>query len=231
MPRNYRTIQVPGCIDAPLRRALQDLDRGSNELSDDVGELEDELYPLLTSHYDGTPLSYFVNPPGAAGDGVGTRLIMRYLPPIRIELTGDMTESGGIWSADASLLEWNGSAYAQIGSTFSVVDVFDKWHHAYSGDRGYLGYDEEREVLFPMDLNTPFRRDVTISGTLARDGTATWTDAVDGKTGSVTGWYVQEDYVIPSGCRIGISWFPRANSGGGLWYADVIDTCQEYSPP
>ncbi len=237
MPSNYRNIQVPGCIDAPLRRALQDLNERAKDSADDVTEIyEDVINPLLTSHYDGTALSYFVNPPGAAGEGVGSSLIMRYLPPIRIALQGTANQAafsdlgGGVYGGTAKLLVWNGSAYATTGSSFSVVDTLDKWHHAYTGDQGYLGYDEEREVLFPYDLNTASRRDVTISGTLARDASTTWTDADTSNTGTVYGRYITTDYIIPSGCRIGISWFPNANSGVGRWYADVIDKCLEYSP-
>lgn len=227
MPNNYRHIQVPGCTDQVMRRAFADLDQAADDLTGSVAGINDDVLPLLTSHYDGTALSYYVNPPGEAGQGIGSTLIARQQPPIRIEMTSGITDSGGgVYTGTAKLLEWDGSTYNMIGADFTVVDLFDKWHHAYTGDKGYLGYDPERKVLFPFDLNVVSTRFVSITGTLARDATTTWTDVVSSQTGSLTGYTIQEDYQIPAGARIFIQWFPLQGTGGD-WYPIQIDKCLE----
>lgn len=182
------------------------------------------LAALLLTHYDDTALSRYVD-----SGGTGPTSPM-YQPPIRIELTGDMTNNAGVWTATAKLLEWASATYSVTGLEFTLTDIFDKWHHALTGHRGYLGYDKERLVLIPLDLNSPNARRGTISPELGEDGVVTFTDMDDGTELQAIGTFVRATKQAPDAAVVSALWYPQAfysggSGGDGAWIVNVVKPC------
>lgn len=153
----YDPLMVPGCIPAPLRRALDSAGQNFTEIAGDItnieGDVGDIIDILLTNP---TNLADYFN----HVDGDLSNYVQITPPLIPIELTTDMALGSGVYTASAKLLVWGGSSYSVTGTAATITDPYSSWWHAMTGDRGYLGYESisTRNVLIPLWLNTPYIR-------------------------------------------------------------------------
>lgn len=188
--------------------------------------LEGDVYNYLFRYGDITnPVTYYTN----TVETPGSVFVPRYMPPLKIQLTTKMgaTVAG---QASAKIRYWDpgSSAYALSSTAFTVYDVLGKYTPAQSGDKGLLGYDAERGVLFPYDLSTAFVRRGTIGTVLRRydspsstNGTATFTDSTSGVTVTVYGILIKDGWKIPTSARVEATWWQEEQ----LWSATAIDDC------
>lgn len=194
-------IHVDGCLDAPLRRTLQEVAQAVQyliDLGDVVKKLGDEVNNIKvygTNRLAGKPANYYIDNTESEGE-----VPPRLTPRVDIVLTSDMAVSGGIWSAKAKLYQSNGSGtFAATGDEFNVYDVYERWWHAKSGDHGYVEWDSQYNEIGAFKVSwldtLPIRY-----GTSAADLTSGGTVTIGGRT--VYGDNVPTDYKIPSGARL-----------------------------
>lgn len=213
------------CIAGEVRKLSQDVSHNTKE-QQELNEYTDNLIELLLTYVDeADPTSYYEQPVTINETMI---LSARHQPPIKLELLENFgaTTAGQV---AAQVIAWDPdiSAYDGISDPFIAYDIFDKWAHALDGDRGYIGYDRERQVLYMRDMNSPTERDCEITVALKRDETQMATDVDTGQTFDLFGRYVRAGRQIPTTARIGATWFP----GPKLWYPTTIDVCDEAETP
>lgn len=231
MPRGIQRIYpvVNPCVDREVRQFSEKV-AYNNQLLEviegDVGDLVEELTTIVNEN----PASYFDN--SIVTDGTP---VARYLPPLKIQLVEDLGETTDGLAA-AMLLLWDDDLeeYDVIGDPFPVYDLFGKWAHALDGDRGYLGWDQERGVLYMLDMDSPTERAVTLDADLeSGDGPSDYVSAVDDDTGQaiakVFGKFVMATKKIPATSNaVSIRWYPKKDNGDGTfgrWRAVVSQEC------
>jgi hypothetical protein len=217
MSNGYDPLAIPQCIPAPIRRAVQQADqalqKAYNLISDQGDEIVNLQGPPGPDYLNNQPASYYLNQENHTGFPPNTSFQVR-----RIELTGALSSG----SSNAKFLEWNGSAYVVSGSDFTVYDAWDAWAHALTGDQGFIAYDTVRDVWLVQWLDSPFHRDVTLTGALTSGGSTTGTDVTStSQTMTVYGQYVRSGRKIPTSAKVGVAWFGKPKK----WYAISSDTC------
>lgn len=154
-----------------------------------------------------------------------TSVIRRWFPQY-VELVNAMTSS-----ATAKFKYWNGSAYVDTSDpTFTLHDPQKIARSAIAGQQGWAIYDRDRSAWIVLEMNAPLTRRGTIATSLARDGTAVFTDANDSSTFTVYGTMVKSGWQIPTSARVLATWVQGENSGAGRWLATAIDDCLEVVP-
>lgn len=213
----YPGVIVPGCIPAPLRRALSEMNYYVGNIAGDVTNLEANNTTEGDGpvNLNGQPASYYLDLSNHTG----------FLPnassPTRtIKLTTAV--SGG--SASAEFYEWNGSSYAAVTGTFTVYDPFGMWGHSLANDIGFVSRDAVRGEWLMAYMKSSIIRNLTLDEDLVRGGTS---DTNSGAGPVVNGYLVRTDRQIPFGARVSAYY----NVSDATWYVLATDTCDEAVPP
>ncbi len=188
-------LQRLGPVEVVRDHATQQLIR---KLGFNVGEhilLEGHVYENLLAYAEPPSMVNAFTNSGITPPGTGSTVVMMQPKPLAIELTTDMTNDAGTWTADCELLD-------DPGNEFTITDVFHEYHHAIEGDQGWLGYDQSFELLVPWKLNARLIRSGTLGGDLASGSSASATVTISGKEYTVYGHNVRSSYKIPSGGHV-----------------------------
>lgn len=195
MPTSTKRIDaLPSCDSPTVAREMEKI-RHNARVQETIENVINVAGPV--TYINNNPISYYVNQGATAGGG-GV-LAARRLPVPKIRLLEDMSVNGTF--AAAKVIKWNGSIYDPVGDAADVYDIFGKWEHSLAGDEGYLGYDEEREVLYLYDMDTPLIRiGILNSGDDITSGSGgVGTVVSDGKNFEVYGFNVLDTKKIPQG--------------------------------
>jgi hypothetical protein len=146
-----KRLSIDGCITPPLKKIFDRIAENAkiqetieNNVTILIGTTPGTSGP---TYLNGQPASYYLDLSNHT-----SFLTNGSMPRRMIELTGNL--SGG--SANAKFYDWDGvSAYGTPGSNFTVYDVFSRWPHSVSGDRGWITQDRIRNVWIVEWMNTP----------------------------------------------------------------------------
>jgi hypothetical protein len=125
------------------------------EVQKDVEADVDLINTLFLTHTNSNPLTRFRDRMGPGGG----RPRLKLPPPVMIELNTDVGDPL-LRRVKFQVIEWDEDLddYKKVGDEAQAWDIYDRWPHARATDRGFLGYDEVRDVMFIYDMDTPLVR-------------------------------------------------------------------------
>lgn len=179
--------RAPGCLPPELRRPF-------DEAVNNLNFFNDVFNNNVITYVEGDVVEEYFTNPGVPDEGGSEIRTIVQPPPVKFELTTSMTESTGVWTASAKLLD---ETLTKVGNAFTVTDIFHMWHHATTSDRGLLGKDEDMGVYFPLFLNTPTLRTGVLQNDLESTSIGSPANPEDVVANGVT--YSVYGVLVPSG--------------------------------
>lgn len=204
MPEELKRIDaLPSCDSPTVAKEMEKL-RHNVRVQGPINIAVNGAEP--STYIYSNPRSYFVNEGATVNGGVNV-IGPRRLPPPKLRLLENMSVNGTF--ASAKVITWSSGAYNVTGDAADVYDLFGKWEHSLTDDEGYLGYDEERDVLFLYDMNTPLIRiGILNSGDDITSGSGgVGTVVSSGKNFEVYGFNVLDTYKIPLGATTYVTFY------------------------